>query len=502
MAQSLDRWPVLVGVGECVQRGKDLSVAKDPVDLMVDAVRAAAADAGWSDVSALDRLDVIQQFSWPVHDAPGEVAKALGAQPTWRRYGPVGGETPVAFIHEAALAIARGDSQVAVVVGGESQYSVNAAQASGVTLPWRQRDDETPLLRGAVYQHEMAKRLGVAIPATIYPLFENAALAALGLTPAQAHAESADLWSRFSQVAAGNPVAWSQQAFSPEEVAEPSLQNRRVAWPYTKRMVANPAVNQAAAVLLTSRQRALAWGVAPERLVYVHTGAAADDPKNVLERDDLAVSHGRDAVLDTMRERIGEVSSLSALELYSCFPVVPKLARRRLGLAAQHPMTVTGGLSFFGAPLNNYMGHAAVAMVRDLRAAAPGAKGLLYGQGGNMTKHHALLLGREPGSVEALHAPVSVQAQADAARAAPPNLNMAHQGVASVETFTVMFARNGELEQGVVVLRNAARERLLARVEADDAHSLSVLMDSTRSPVGHPGRVHTRIDGTPIWQAN
>jgi acetyl-CoA C-acetyltransferase len=39
--------------------------------------------------------------------------------------------------------------------------------------------------------------------------------------------------------------------------------------------------------------------------------------------------------------------------------------------------TVTGGLTFFGAPLNTYMTHAACAMVRKLRN---GAKlGLLYG---------------------------------------------------------------------------------------------------------------------------
>ena len=119
-----------------------------------------------------------------------------------------------------------------------------------------------------------------------------------------------------------------------------------------------------------------------------------------------------------------------------------------------------------------------------------------------MTKHHALLLGRAPGDEAALAAPVSVQAEADAARAAPPQLNMTHQGAARVETFTVMFARSGEVEQGVVVLRNDAKQRLLARVAADDTHSLAVLMDATRSPVGHSGQVHISDDGTPIWRAD
>ena len=89
----------------------------------------------------------------------------------------------------------------------------------------------------------------------------------------------------------------------------------------------------------------------------------------------------------------GDGRAFDAIELYSCFPCVPKMARRTLGLGADVQPTVTGGLTFFGAPLNTYMTHAACAMVRKLR---DGAKlGLLYGQGGFVTKHHALVLSRQ-----------------------------------------------------------------------------------------------------------
>lgn len=489
MDESEASWPVLVGVGEVVNRDRAFQGAREPLDLMAQAVREAFADAGLSDVANVDRLDVVQQFSWPIHDAPGQLATLLGAQPAWLRYGPVGGETPVAFIHEAALAILRGESSLAVVVGAEAQYSVNAAQAAGEVLPWRARDDETPLVRGAAYQPELAKALGVSIPATIYPLFENAAIAACGLTPAAAHQESAQLWSAFSEVAAQQPCAWSRQTYTPEEIATASSANRRVAWPYTKRMVANPAVNQAAAVVLTSRAQALAWGIAPERWVHVLTGASAQDPANVMARDDLATSPGRDAVLDTVRERLGRIDDDLLLELYSCFPVVPKLARRRLGLSAQRALTVTGGLSFFGAPLNNYMSHAVVAMVRRLRQSRADARGLLYGQGGNMTKHHALVLGRQPGRRADLEAPACAQARADAARAPAPEWSPAFEGPAQVETFTVIYARSGEVSHGVVVLRNAAHQRGLARVDPQDSATLARLMDVSESPVGSWGEV-------------
>src|SRR3569833_2329267 len=69
------------------------------------------------------------------------------------------------------------------------------------------------------------------------------------------------------------------------------------------------------------------------------------------------------------------------------------MARRTLGLGPDVEPTVTGGLTFFGAPLNTYMTHAACAMVRRLRGGA--RLGLLYGQGGFVTKHHALVVSRD-----------------------------------------------------------------------------------------------------------
>ncbi len=94
------------------------------------------------------------------------------------------------------------------------------------------------------------------------------------------------------------------------------------------------------------------------------------------------------------------------------------MARRTLGLGADVQPTVTGGLTFFGAPLNTYMTHAACAMVRKLRG---GAKlGLLYGQGGFVTKHHALVLSRAGADSDALAQDTSVQAEADRASGAVP----------------------------------------------------------------------------------
>jgi hypothetical protein len=83
-------------------------------------------------------------------------------------------------------------------------------------------------------------------------------------------------------------------------------------------------------------------------------------------------------------------------------------------------VTGAGGLSFFGAPLNNYMTHGAAALVRGLRR-RPRALALLYGQGGFVTKHHALVLSSQP-APGAVPQGYSVQGQADARRGAVPEM--------------------------------------------------------------------------------
>ena len=495
----LDRTPVIVGVGEITQRTKDPAQAMEPLALMAAALHSAGQDAGGSVLGLVDSLDVIQQFSWPYPDAPAQLSELLGISPRRQVYGPVGGETPVHSIHEAALRILRGESTVAAVVGAEAQYAATAAQKQGVALPWSPRDERAKLVRGTDYLHPTAVKLGVASPATVYPFYENATQAAWGQSPAQGRGEAGRLWERCCAVAAANPHAWQREALSAEAIVNSGDGNRMVAWPYTMRMVANPLVNQGAGILLTSRGQARQLGIPEERLTYVCCGAAAVEPPDYLHRDLYTSVPAQEAVLERILQQMGDLGAFEQLELYSCFPVVPKMARRTLALQADAAMTCTGGLSFFGAPLNNYMSHAASAMVRALRGRQD-ARGLLYGQGGYMTKHHAIVLASYPLASSRLSDDYSVQSVADARRGVVPPLAMDHVGPANVETHTVLFRKDGTVQHGVVIARTAAGGRLLAKVDAGDGHGVATLTDEDRSPIGRAGLVERGADGLPLWR--
>jgi acetyl-CoA C-acetyltransferase len=500
MTLSPDRIPVIAGIGEITDKPKDVSHALEPVALMVEAARLADAEAKGL-LRDVDSIDIVGLVSWRYSDTAALLCEKLGVAPKRAVYGPVGGESPIRYLHEAARRIANGESVVGLVTGGEAQHAVNHAKRSNIELPWTAYATDAPKFqRAADYVHALAVKQGVAWPINVYPLYDVASAHAWGQTPEQATAESAQLWSANSKAAASNPYAWLRRELSPSEVATPSDDNRMISWPYPKRMVANPNVNQGAATIITSLAKARAAGIAEDQLVFIGAGAVANEPRDWLTRPQFVQSHAQTAVLNAMQRH---AESFDAVELYSCFPVVPKLARRTLGLGADQPTSVTGGLSFFGGPLNNYMSHAACAMVREVRA---GVKlGLVYGQGEFVTKHHALILGREPQVRD--NRPDAVldmgaQATADPMLGPPVAINETPDSDATLETFTVLFDPAGRPDYGAVIARLDSGGRTLARVPAGHATELSLLMSPAKSPVGLRGHVHTDSSGLPQWRAH
>ena len=499
MALPADRTPVIIGIGEIVDRPTDPALALEPLALMAAAVHAANDDAGGNFLSRIDSLDIINLVSWRYDSVAKRLSERLGINPARAVYGFVGGETPTTRLHEAALRIMNGNSMVAVVTGGEAANAVSKAKAAGIDLPWTPpaATPENPII-GSEHVTPLAVRHGIFSPMHVYPLYENATTAAWGLTPAQALAESGVAYAAISQVAAANPHAWGRKAFTAAEIITPTPDNRMIAWPYTKRMVANNAVNQAGAVLMTSLAIARAAGIAEDRIIYVHGGAAAAEPMDYLARDQFDHSVAQNAVLgQAMRMAPG---GFDRVELYSCFPTVPKMARRTLGLSADTVFSVTGGLSFAGAGLNCYMLQSTCAMVRSLRD-DPAARALLYGQGGYVTKHHALVIGSEAADPASLMLPKDVQDAAEAARTPVPALDLAFAGAATIETFSVVYDRDGAPAHGGVVGRTSAGTRVFGRVTGDDADTLALLLSNDVSPVGSAGTVSVGEDGLQRWRA-
>src|ERR1700729_3033532 len=261
--------PVIIGVGQVNDRDEQnkASLGLDSLGLMEAALQAADRDAGGS---WLRRLD--------------PPAERVGATPgICYKSGYASGDSPLLLLNEAANRIGAGDIKVAAIVGGEALRTAArraaASGPSGVSVDNAVR--AVAMRRGPSYRH----RYGLIAPVDVYPLYENAGRAAYGQTLGQGQAESAAIWSRFSEVAEGNSGAWLRRRVSADDIKTVSAANRLIAFPYCKLMVANSSVNQGAGFIVTSLAQARARGISDDKMIYVGFGAAAHEPDDPLGRD-------------------------------------------------------------------------------------------------------------------------------------------------------------------------------------------------------------------------
>jgi len=209
--------PVIVGAGQALAH--DLSDG-EPLALMTEALRRAAADSGAGErlLRRADSARCVPVVGWHYPNASALVAEELGAHPRETVQSAVfGGDGPQLLLNDTARAIAAGEIDVALLSGAEAGASLRAAQLAGTPVDWRKQDQESASPTRTVGEdraplNEVEMAAGVAPPVVMYALIDSAVRAAAG-EGADAHlAQIAEVWSRFSAVAAENPYAWIRRA--------------------------------------------------------------------------------------------------------------------------------------------------------------------------------------------------------------------------------------------------------------------------------------------------
>ncbi|NIJ38555.1 acetyl-CoA C-acetyltransferase [Sphingopyxis panaciterrae] len=482
-----ERIPVIIGVGQVNDRPDDPDQGLDSLGLMVAALTVAAKDAGVP-LAQLDSLAIVDQISFHHLGKLCEpLAAAIGATPAINYQSPAPhGDTPVRLLNEAANRIGAGEVKLAAVVGAEALRTAAGRAAKAASG----EDKSYNAVRKVATRREpdYAQLHGLAAPVDVYPLYENATRAAWGQSLAEAQFESAKIWSRFSEVAAANDGAWIRQPASPDDILRVDERNRPIAFPYSKLMVANASVNQGAGFIVASLAEARRRGIAEDRLVYVGMGAAAKEPPSILHRDGYDGSVSMETSINhTLELNAMTVQDFDFVELYSCFPCVPKMARRILGWPWDRPASVFGGLTFGGGPIANYMSHAIVSMTQKLRS--EGRYGFLFANGGFATDNHCIILGNRPIAAASFPQDFDYQAEAEAKRGPVPELAQDYAGAATIESYTIFYGRDGNPKAGVVVARTPEGARTLAHIDVGDAAMLGFLTDGSQEPVGAEGQI-------------
>lgn len=486
MADSLDpRLPVLVGVGQITMRDAS-DEPLEPAELMAEALRRAERDSGGSGLlTGADQLLTVAETSWPYRNTALAVAERIASTPRRLASSVVGGNLSGVMLARAAHDIQRGDADIVLLCGGEATRSRTRSKRAGVEPSWTVQSDAIEPeerigdLRPLVSEVERSR--GVMLPVEVYPLFEIALRSRLGLGVEEHRERIGGLWSAFSNVAATNPYAWIRTPMSSDEIVTPSDVNRVVSWPYTKFLCSNNQVDQGAALVLTSVAAAERAGVPRDRWVFLQSGTEAVDHWNVSNRADLCSSPAlRLAGRDAYALAGIDADDLAYVDLYSCFPAAVQIGAIELGLApdratrgactvpgwggidARLPLTVTGGMTFAGGPLNDYTTHGVATMVGVLRA-DPGALGLCTANGGYTTEHAVVVLSTSPPRAGA-YRHSEPQAEVDAL----PRTEMddAWTGAVTVESCTVPF-RDGAPSHVLFATRTPTGERAWGRADDD-----------------------------------
>ena len=132
--------PVLVGVGQLLQRLDDPREAAEPLEMMVAALQQAAEDAAAPKLLQHASGIYVLRGAWRYGDPGREIAHRLGATPEETVGTPYGGNFAQACVIEAAREIHAGRRDVVLVVGAENGRSQGQAQRQGVEL----RETEAP----------------------------------------------------------------------------------------------------------------------------------------------------------------------------------------------------------------------------------------------------------------------------------------------------------------------------------------------------------------------
>lgn len=462
------RTPVLVGIGQSIER----DAIVDVIELAARASEAAFADAkGLSD--HIQRLSMVTAAFSRVGPAPAsELAARLGLADVQCEVSTPGGSTPQWLMNRACAEIANGELAATLICGAEATRSMQKSDPGTdfmFVAVGGSEDETTPPdptvgmpIDGMLSQQEIEATL--YRPPECYPVLESALAHEAGASPEAWRKHIASFLARSSEVAARNPMAWFQEARSVEDIATPSPTNRLTAEPYTKCMNSFAAVDMGAALLVTNLELARAAGLEAQCL-FPWAGATNSEVP-AANRPHLGRSQGlRSAAAAAFGAAGLGIDEMDFIDIYSCFPVAVQVGAAEIGLALDDPrgLTMTGGMSFFGGPGNNYSTHGIACTAARLRE--EGRFAYVSGNGGILSKHSVGIYASEPPPNGFQLPDTSKEQQAINATAIPA---VSHaEGRANVVGGTVVYDRTGKVTSAPVIadLEDGKRVVALAREE-------------------------------------
>ncbi len=461
--------PIIVGASQFTQ-AKDEPKPLDPLGLMLKTSRSALADTGVNGLEDyIDMMYISYIMTLSYRDITGALSERLGIKPSKTLYPPIGGNTPQMFVNLAAHAIASGESQAILMTGGEAEYALRRFKKGAVKLDWPEKRDPDKIDGDTRYNtSDFENFYHLILPIGLYSMFEMALNEVTGRSREEHMKYIGGILEHYSSVAANAPYAWTDKSYTAEKIITPTPRNRYIYYPYTLHMMANRQVDQSAAIVMTNVKIAEKLGIDRSQWIYPMGGS---DIQNIYYTSQRPLLHTSPATAHGSRlalEQAGlSLDDIDLFDLYSCFPSMIQILMREIGIGLDDPrgLTVTGGLPYFGAPMNNYSMHAIATVIERIRE-NPSQKAMVVAIGGMNTKPSFGIYGTEsPAHPWGKRDDTELQ-ESIFAETLPEPAEQAN-GQLAIETFTIQYNRNGRPETGIVMGRLEDGSRTLADIKAD-----------------------------------
>ena len=471
-----DNTPVIVGVGDIIDKRK--VDGPDPLTLLGQASELAFQDTGIKNViDYLDAIGVVRfsvDFSTATNQSrfgysnfPRSLANKIGVKKDISElYSGMGGNAPQVLLQEISKKIHANEIHCALISGGEVLQTMISKLKSGEKLNWEDSAGGKPEIIGINDEgfSEEEKKHYMDLPSNVYPIFANAIRSSKSQSSEEHLKECSELFSKFSKVASLNPKAWFPKFRTPEEIEEISDSNRLVGFPYTKYLNSMIRVNMASSLVVMSEKLTKELKIPQNKKVYIHGSCVLNDIWNVSKRPSLNESPAiRECGKEVLSQAGISLSEISFLDIYSCFPSAVQIAQKELSLDSNddRPLTVTGGLPYFGGPGNAYTMFSSSEMVKKLRS-NPNEYGMVTANSWFLTKHAINIFScKPPQEIDWEKDFIKLQSEINSREI--KNFNTKPNGLGKVISYTIVQGRKN-LEYGIVIGELEDKSKFIANI--------------------------------------
>jgi acetyl-CoA C-acetyltransferase len=377
---------VAIGIGNIQQHGKfqDLDEA---LILMDKATKKAISDSSKDIINYIDEIRIPEGF-WSYKNPGKWIADNNNFKNNPTTYVSKIGILQQNLINKAVQKIQNGEINASLVVGGESRYKMIRAlkehkQYKEISI--NEEPDYYQQADTALFFEEEINELSM-MAVGYYAIMENVYRYSKNEEISKHKIRLAKLYENFSRIASTNKNSWSNQKYTAQDIMQTGTKNSYQAFPYNKLHCTSWNVNQASALILCSEDIADKLNIPSKKRIYPLASSENNHMLALIQRENLVNPLGMKLAAKYIKNVLSSLNrDIDYCDLYSCFPIAVQMFCDSLELNQSSPLTITGGMSFAGGPLNHYVLSSTTQLIDKLRKNS-NKVGLITGVSGLMTK--------------------------------------------------------------------------------------------------------------------